>query len=375
MRTPLTRPSAALSPPTRGERSRAIFLLITIGVGSTALGRPAAGETPAAARPYQEKITVERILVDARVTDSHGNPILGLTPEDFRVRIDGKSAKVESVDWIPETTGARELADVDRPPPEVNTTVAVPAPRGRLLVFFFQTDFARNQARVAGQMEILQKIDNFLEWLEPEDRVAVLSFDSHLKFRLDFSDDKRRIAAAMHDALLINEPNTPPIVPLPSLRSHLDPDAMKNASSSEEALLLLGNAMRPIPGPKSLILFGWGLGRFGSGGVRMLPIYPAARQALEAARVSVFSLDFTQADYHSLEVGLGKVSDDTGGFYAKTWRFPDLAIDRLQRTLVGHYELEVRKPETRVRGVHTVEVEVNRRGAEVMARSTYVDKD
>jgi len=329
----------------------------------------------ARAQQYQEKITVERILIDARITDSRGDPILGLTPADFHVRIDGKPARVESVDWIPDTAIARDLADVDRPQPEANTTLDVPPPRGRLLVFFFQTDFARNTSRVAGQMQILQKIDSFLDFLEPEDRVAVLSFDSHLKFRLDFSDDKHRIAAAMHDALLINEPNTPPIVPMPSLRSHLDADVLKNAKSSEEGLLILGNAMRPIPGPKSLVLFGWGLGRFGGGRVWMLPVYAAARQALESARVSVFSLDFTQADYHSLEVGLGKVSGDTGGFYAKTWHFPDIAIDRLQKTLTGHYELEVRKPETAVRGVHAIEVDVDRRGAEIMARTTYVDKD
>ncbi|HMC21837.1 MAG TPA: VWA domain-containing protein [Thermoanaerobaculia bacterium] len=329
----------------------------------------------ATAQQYQEKITVERILIDARVTDSRGDPILGLTPADFRVRIDGKPARVESVDWIPDTALARDLADVDRPQPEVNTTLDVPAPRGRLLVFFFQTDFARNTSRVAGQMQILQKIDSFLDFLEPEDRVAVLSFDSHLKFRLDFSDDRHRIAAAMNDALMINDPNTPPIVPMPSLRSHLDPEVLKNAKSSEEALLILGNAMRPIPGPKSLILFGWGLGRFGGGRVWMLPVYAAARQALESARVSVFSLDFTQADYHSLEVGLGKVSGDTGGFYAKTWHFPDLAIARLQKTLTGHYELEVRKPEIAGRGFHAIEVEVDRRGAEVMSRTTYVDKD
>jgi hypothetical protein len=162
---------------------------------------------------------------------------------------------------------------------------------------------------------------------------------------------------------------------MPSLRSHLHADVLKGAKSSEEALLILGNAMRPIPGPKSLVLFGWGLGRFSGGRVWMLPVYAAARQALESARVSVFSLDFTQADYHSLEVGLGKVSDDTGGFYAKTWHFPDIAIDRLQKTLTGHYELEVRKPETLVRGVHMIEVDVDRRGAEVMARTTYVDKE
>ncbi len=324
---------------------------------------------------YQERITVERILIDARVTDSYGNPITSLKPDNFRVRIDGKPSKVESVDWIPETAAARELAEIDRPPAEVNTTLNVPAPRGRLFVFFFQTDFARHPSRVLGQMDILQRIDSFLDFLEPDDRVAILSFDSHLKFRLDFSDNKAQIAAAMNDAILINEPNTPPIVPMPSLRSRLDPAAMKKAATPDDALLILGNALRPIPGPKSMIFFSWGMGRYSGGRVYMEHGYAAARQALEGARVSVFSLDFTQADAHSLAVGLGKVAEDTGGFYASTFRFPAIAIERLHKTLAGHYELEVRKPDTRIRGLHTIEVDVDRRGAEVMARSTYVDRD
>jgi hypothetical protein len=162
---------------------------------------------------------------------------------------------------------------------------------------------------------------------------------------------------------------------MPSLRSRLPADVLKKTSSPEEALLVLGNALLPIPGPKSLILFGWGLGRYAGGAVYMPAIYGAAKQALESSRTSVFSLDFTQADYHSLEVGLEKASADTGGFYAKTFHFPDQAIHRLENTLQGHYELEVRKPDTRVRGVHTIEVSVKRRDAEVMSRSTYVDKD
>jgi len=140
-------------------------------------------------------------------------------------------------------------------------------------------------------------------------------------------------------------------------------------------MIIVANALRPIPGPKSIILFGWGLGRLTRGGVIMDSKYIPARQALVSARASVFSIDFSQADFHSLEAGLGKVADDTGGFYAKTFHFPDIAIERLTKTLAGHYELSVRKNDTRVRGFHTIEVQVNRRGAEVMARSTYIDRE
>lgn len=327
------------------------------------------------AAQLQQQITVERVIVDARVADSRGDAITNLTATDFRVLIDDKPASIESAEWIPETAVARELAEIDQPQPEINRTMDVPAPRGRLLIFLFQTDFSREAVRLVGQMKVALAADDYTNWLEPNDRVAVLSYDSHLKFRLDFTDDKRRIQEAMENAVLVDDPPAPPVVPLPSLAKHLDRDAMKTAGTFEQALIILGNALRPIPGPKSLILFGWGIGRFGRGGVTMEWNYGIARHSLESARVSVFSIDITQADYHSLEVGLGKVAEDTGGFYAKSFHFPKQAVERLQKALVGHYELEVRKPETRVRGVHTIEVQTSNKRAIVMARSSYVDRE
>ena len=152
-----------------------------------------------------------------RVTDYGGEPIPNLEPKDFRVKVDGVLAKVESAEWIPETAGAREIAELDRE--TAKTSLEVPAPKGRLLVFFFQTDFARESVRITGQMKILPYADQLLDSLEPEDRVAVVSFDSHLKFRLDFSDDREAIRKAMRDSLSINDPPRPPTVPMPSLES------------------------------------------------------------------------------------------------------------------------------------------------------------
>jgi VWFA-related protein len=328
------------------------------------------------AAQVQEQITVERILVDTRVTDDRGNPITGLKASDFRVRVDGKLAAVESVEWIPETAAARELASIDAAIADVNTSLDQPAPHGRLLIFFYQTDFERNSARIAGQMQQVVNANDWLDWLDPEDRVAVFSFDSHLKFRLDFTSNKDHIKDAMEQAMLIDEPPPPRIVPMPALAKRLDRDAMRKATSSDAALIIVANALRPIPGPKAIILFGWGLGKLTPSGVMMDSKYVAARQSLESARASVFSIDFTQADYHSLQGGLGQVAADTGGFYAKTYHFPRIAVDRLQKTLAGHYELEVRKPDTKVRGTHDIEVEVPlQRRATVLARSTYVDRD
>ena len=323
-----------------------------------------------------ETITVERILIDARVTLGSGDPVMKLGVNDFKVRIDGKPAKVESVDWIPETAAARELADIEKSPQREPEGVDIPEPQGRLIVVFFQTDFSREDVRIRGQMKILSFADDFVDSLEPDDRVAVFSYDSHLKFRLDFSSREGDIKAAFRDSLAINEPPAPRVVPMPSLARRLDPQAMKDASSPEKGLLLIGNALRPIPGPKSLVLFGWGLGRLAGDHIHFGKDFLVALRALEGSRTTVFALDLTQADWHSLAGGLAAPAYATGGFYAETFRFPYLAMDRLKKTLAGHYELEVRKPELKTVGVHEIEVDViGHRDAEVMARKTFVDKE
>ena len=130
----------------------------------------------ASAQQLQETITVERVLIDARVTDTHGDPILGLAPDDFVVKLDGKLAKVESVDWIPETAVAREIAGVEKEDVQVMAPASTPdviAPAGRLFIIFVQTDFGRANVRVRGQMHFMQSAEKVLEMMEPEDRAAV----------------------------------------------------------------------------------------------------------------------------------------------------------------------------------------------------------
>jgi VWFA-related protein len=323
---------------------------------------------------YQETITVARILIDVRVTDIAGNPILNLTADDFDVTLGGKSAKVESVTWVSESASLQLAEEDDGVTLEDLATRRLGDSKGRLFVVFVQTDFGRNEARVRGQMGFRQFADQMIDALDPEDRVAVFSFDSHLKFRLDFTSDKSSVQAAMRDSMLTNDPSWPQLVHNPSLASRLDPKDLRSAADSETALIHVANALRPIEGPKTLLLLGWGLGRRSGSFVVMRPKWPIARRALEASRVSIFALDTTQADYHDLEIGLGTAARETGGFYAKTHIFPQFAIERLQRTLTGHYEIELRRPETLKQGAHPLEIRVKKKGAEVLAPSSWTDR-
>jgi VWFA-related protein len=328
---------------------------------------------------YQETITVSRILLDVRVTDFNGNPIANLKPGDFDVKVGGKTASVESVTWVDEVIRTDEeeslpAGEAATEPMDDSSTRRLDDVPGRLIVVFIQTDFARNDVRVQGQMHFQKFAEDMIDALQPRDRVAVFSFDSHLKFRLDFTSDKSMVQAAMRDSMLTNDPQWPRLVPNPSLGSRLNPKDLRDAPDSETALIHVANALRPIDGPKTMLLIGWGLGERVGKMVVMKPKWPIARHALEASRVSIFALDTTYADYHDLEIGLGAAAKQTGGFYAKTHEFPQIAINRLQRTLTGHYELELRRPEELKPGTHALEVRVKTRGATVLAPSSWTDR-
>ena len=93
---------------------------------------------------------------------------------------------------------------------------------------------------------------------------------------------------------------------------------------------------------------------------------------IAAARISIFTLDVSDADYHSLETTLRVVSDQTGGIYEKTHRFPGLAMERVSRAISGHYILVFRNPEGS-RGFHSIHVELVGRKGQVTARTYYED--
>jgi hypothetical protein len=100
--------------------------------------------------------------------------------------------------------------------------------------------------------------------------------------------------------------------------------------------------------------------------------YDQARAVLQRARAAVFSLNVTQANFNSLQQGLQHVSAVTGGFYASTYEFPALAMERIVHVLEGHYVLFVNKPPVKA-GDHGIEVRLAGRSGTVFARSGYVE--
>jgi VWFA-related protein len=315
---------------------------------------PAAGQVR-----LEERVDVVRLVVDVRALDPGGAPIRGLGPDDFRVWLDGRPARIESVIW----TGSPVHAADDETAPSAAAAGTTP---GRRLVFFVQKDL--HPSRAPGLLRMLDLASELLDGLAPGDEAAVLSFDSHLKLWADFTADRTRLRHALTRSVLFDRSPRPgppqggrqPAASASTLR--LARADARRAATVERGLLLTARALAEVDGPKSLIFIGYGFGRLGGAGVEMSRDYEQARHALTDARTAVFSLDVTNADYHSLERGLQLAAQDTGGLYFRTHVFPGTAMARLQEALHGSYVLFVERSDASARERDPVRVRVELAG-------------
>ena len=194
---------------------------------------PAAAQEPSRKGSVTAKAAVEKVLVDAYVIGPRGGALLGLTPSDFLLRVGGEEVPVEEVEFIP--AGRSELPRAAGPAAETKEPGTPEFPEGRLIVLFFQADFGRY--RLSGHMRMANEMVAFLDRLLPTDRVAVVSYDSHLKLRLDFTNDRAAIHRALFDTLKIGgAPDPAPASPFPSLAAHFDVEAARKAASVERGL-------------------------------------------------------------------------------------------------------------------------------------------
>ena len=304
-----------------------------------------------------ERVDVSRVLIDVRVIGDEGEPVAGLEPDDFEVRIGGEPVEVESALWL----GAGEPA---RAPLASTGFAAVLAPRDRrqLVVFFVQKSLEADRA--LGLLRLLQDSDRLLAGVGPDDRVAVVSFEHHFKIWLDFTADldrAREVLAwdVMHEDPRVLEPQAGL-----SIVAGIDQAEGRKIWQVEDALRRLGEVLEPLPGSKSVVLIGYG---FDHGRTR----YDRALDALDAARAAVFSLDVTQADHHTFEHALRDVSHHTGGLFLTTFHYPRRAIERVVNAVSGRYVLFTLAPDLEP-GSHSIDVKVPRGAGRVLARSTYV---
>src|SRR5436305_3582584 len=203
--------------------------------GLLGFGLPAGARQETAAPPvqFEAAIDVSLTTVVVRVVDTWGQPVPDLTPRDFRVRAGKLEVPVVAVDWTSGDDPPPAAAPVPPAPfaDAAPVTEALPHPPGRLMVFFVQADL--NPPSISGQLRLRPHTRELLETLHPEDRIAVVSYDSHLKLRQNFTRDHASAYAALDEAMLWGpEREIAPAGP-DSLAGHFDFAAAREAASPE----------------------------------------------------------------------------------------------------------------------------------------------
>jgi len=348
----------------RPVRRTAVVLFLVAG-GTVLADDPP--ETP----KFYDRIDVKRVSIPVRVIGSGGAPVLSLGIDDFEVRVDGVRVTPEAVDWIraPETGEAALIPGGPQPAGD-SPTLSELEPSGRLIVIFFQLDMAN--VRIGGLMRMAHRAADFIEELHPSDRIAVLTYSSHLDLRVDFTNDHDRLLDAVRPKALFGPVRDPATDEEPSLLTTYDQQAALDAAVPEAGLKVLAEALQDIPGPKSVIFFGWGLGYRTRSHVRMRKQYASVRSMFAESGTAIYSLDITEADWHTLEHGLRKAARETGGFYASTYIHPAAAMNRLNHAISGYYLVTFSSPVDTV-GYHKLRFRLTRAKGLIYARDFFED--
>ena len=100
-------------------------------------GRPNVGSKSAPA-PYTIPVTVRRVVLDVVVTDSHGDPVLGLKKKDFSVSEEKKPQEIRSFEEFDFNAPSNFVAQKIPPlPPDTYVNVATAPERGPLYVIVY----------------------------------------------------------------------------------------------------------------------------------------------------------------------------------------------------------------------------------------------
>jgi VWFA-related protein len=327
--------------------------------------------------PVQERVHVTVVEVTLHATSGSGEPVLGMTPRDLRLFVDGHDVAIESLDWVasePAAKGSAAAAPVESPAPVEGELAAPPAQAGRRIVLFFQWHI--EGAKIEGHLRMTRQALEFLDTLKPEDRAAVATFGSRLWLRQDFTNDRALLRTAVKNALALE--NAPASADPPSLSAIVRDGA--SATSIEKAFIALGDALRPIPGSKAIVFFGWGIGKYdfltpgadlSLGRMTYSPDYDRAVSVLGRAQTPVFALDVS-GGHHHLEAGLERLSFETGGYYLPTYDFPRWAMKTVSNALTGHYVLVFRPPALDRHGFHEIKID-GPSGVKLLYRQGYED--
>jgi VWFA-related protein len=327
------------------------------------------------AQPFTERVDVNLVQLDAIVTDSRGNQMLGLGKDDFVVRENGQPLPVDSVDYFsnrrlinaPESAAAFKVERVHEE---------------RYLIFFFDkitSDFSSQAEMIRARNDVIRFLD---DRLRAEDRVAIVGHDVRLKVYSDFTSDKAQIRRALNDAtsygLGLRTKNA--AATGPSIMRNMDIDRMISKTGSVyEALDLLGDALRPIPARKDVVIFSNGIigpDEDVRGGLIMnrSRYYDPMIESLNSADVTLYPVSLQSGPIvpEYVHQNLSTMAADTNGEYYRLHASYVTPLKQIEKKTAGYYLISYyTKKRPGEHGFQKVSVALRNPEFKVSARSGY----
>ncbi len=338
---------------------------------------------------FEAELDVAEVQLDVLVTDTRGNVVIGLGPDDFVVEEEGEPVEITSVAFY----SNRRFVQSEEMAARVGVDTEL-LPRDRYFVLLIQDD------RVVAPGELTRQYMNIsrytrqwvLERLLPNDWIAVTSYDTSLKLWLDFSNDKREIEAALARMFSGGKPmETWPSRQAeakegPSLLRDLPQgkDLVKSSTKIYDAMRLLSGTMEGVAGRKNILFFSLGFGEARSGGVWTPDprYYPEMVQALNDKNIAVYPIDVVSTtDAGTIQdrgnnQALSQLASDTGGRYYFSFNTFLEPLEAVAEENNGYYLLSYRSSyPAGTEGYRKVKVETVNPTFEVRARQGYVYGD
>lgn len=331
---------------------------------------------------FQGRVNVNEVLLDVLVTDSRGNVIVGLGPDDFVVTENGRQVDLSGVTFY----SNRRL--LESSPTLAKQGVSVEqGTEDRYFILFF--DDMRHTAQEAPrllsqQMEAAKRAKGWVESeLLPNDWVAVVSWDARLKVQQDFTNDRGALVQAIDNAIRGKhlEGNYPSRIDAskgPSLLAGLPKGKAlsKETSTLYESMQALAEASGSIRGRKNLLLFSYGLpGRTDAFG-QFTPdkkFFEPTVQVMNDNNVAAYMIDLTPPGVqHTLSDALNKMAEETGGRYFFNVTNYSTPLDQVAQENSGYYLLSysTERPAGR-KGFQRVEVKTVNPEFRVKTRQGY----
>jgi VWFA-related protein len=221
--------------------------------------------------PYTLQVNSRVVLTDVTVTDKQGNPVTGLTENDFRLLDNGKPQKLASFEEHRQQ--AAQLTEASATPGRFSNDY-LRHPPAQVNVLLFDT----TTIGIVDQMYLFQQMKQFVNNLPAGEPVAVFTRAGAVTIELaSFTDDHATLLAAIGKAI-------------PRLQR---PGAWM--ASDLDTLQQIAVYMYQIPGRKNLLWFTSGSNLLLRPDPASVMMDPGARRAiydlLESERIAIYPID------------------------------------------------------------------------------------